>query len=205
MKLKFFFLAIATTGALASCVKHEVIPPPKPKVDLSSSFSVDTSSVKITYVKDVDGFLIEPTNFRQLQSTPQLSSIVYFNTIRSSVFSDLFKVSIGRAYWDAGNGPFPSVELFRIFFENTINPAFSDNGIDGVMLEWRDRNNVLWRSREASLQSQSFVFTSVVQESDEEGDYVKFSAEFSCYMYTTDGLDSIRFDNGKYTSYFQNN
>ena len=68
MKLKFFLLAIVTSGIIASCVKHEVIPPPKPQVDLSSSFSADTSGTTISYVKDVDGFYIEATNFRAIQS-----------------------------------------------------------------------------------------------------------------------------------------
>lgn len=205
MKLKFFLLAIVTSGIAASCVKHEVIPPPKPQVDLSSSFSADTSGTNISYVRDVDGFYIEATNFREIQTSPQLSSIVYLNTIRSTNYTDLFKVSFGRAYWDAASGDFPSVSQFKLFFEGMMNPNFSDDGQDGIMLEWRDANNVLWRSREASTQPQDFVFTSIVQESDEEGDYVKFTSEFSCYLYSLDELDSVKFENGRYSSYFVNN
>lgn len=205
MKLKFFFLAIAATGALASCIKHEVIPPPKPQVDLSSSFSADTNGTSIIYVKDVDGFLIEATNFRQLQTSPQQSSIIYLNTIRSTNYSDLVKFSVGRAYWDAIGGSFPSVSQFKLFFEGMMNPNYSDDGQNGVMIEWRDSQNKLWRSREASTQPQTFVFTSISQESDEDGDYIKFSSEFSCYLYSLDNLDSVRFENGNYSSYFKNN
>lgn len=205
MKLKFFFLAVAASGAIASCVKHEVIPPPKPQVDLSSSFSADTSGTNISYVKDVDGFYVEATNFRELQTSPQLSSIVYANTLRSTNYFDLVKLSVGRAYWDAGVDAFPSVSQFKLFFEGMMNPDFSDGGLNGVMIEWRDSGNNLWRTRENSTQLQSFSFTSISQESDEEGDYVKFTSEFSCYLYSLDELDSVRFDNGRYSSYFKNN
>jgi hypothetical protein len=205
MKLKLFSFAALVAGFTASCIKHEVIPPPKPKVDLSSSFMADTSGFPIVYTKDVDGFFVEATNFRELQASPQLSNILYFNTMRSTNYADLFRVSVGRCYWDAANGQFPSVSQFKLFFEGMTNPGFSDDGINGVMLEWRDSNSQLWRSRQNSTQPQNFVFTSILQESDEDGDYVKFSSEFSCYLYSLDGLDSVRFDNGRYSSFFKNN
>jgi hypothetical protein len=205
MKLKLLSLAAIVSGIAVSCIKHEVIPPPQPKVDLSSSFTADTSGFPLVYTKDVDGFFVEATNFRELQASPQLSNIVYYNTIRSTNYADLFRISVGRAFWDAANGQFPSVSQFKLFFEGLTNPGFSDDGINGVMLEWRDSNNQLWHTRAASTQPQNFVFTSIVQESDEDGDYVKFSAEFSCYLYSLDGLDSVRFDNGRYSSYFKNN
>jgi hypothetical protein len=205
MKFKLFTIAALVAGITASCIKHEVIPPPKPKVDLSSSFMADTSGFPIVYTKDVEGFFVEATNFRALQASPQLSSIVYFNTIRSTNYADLFRISVGRCFWDAANGQFPSVSQFKLFFEGMSNPSISNDGLNGVMLEWRDSNNQLWRSREESTQPQSFVFTSIVQESDEDGDYVKFSSEFSCYLYSLDGLDSVRFDNGRYSSFFKNN
>jgi hypothetical protein len=205
MKLKLLSLAAIVSVIAVSCIKHEVVPPPLPKVDLSSSFTADTSGATLIYTKDVEGFFVEATNFRELQASPQLSNIVYYNTIRSTNYADLFRISVGRAFWDAANGQFPSVSQFKLFFEGLTNPGFSDDGINGVMLEWRDRNNQLWHTREASTQPQNFVFTSITQESDEDGDYVKFSAEFSCYLYSLDGLDSVRFENGRYSSYFKNN
>jgi hypothetical protein len=204
MKVNNFFIAIAATTLMVSCVKHEVIPPPKPQVDLSSTFFADTSGTTIQYTKDVDGFYIQATNERFLQSSPQLSSIVYFNTIRSTNYTDLVKFSVGKALWDAAAGPLPTVSQFKLFFEGMLTPAFSDNAENGIVIEWVDRNGQLWISRENSTQPQSFVFTSIVQESDEEGDYVKFSSEFSCWLYSLDNQDSVRFDNGRYTSYFQN-
>jgi hypothetical protein len=205
MKLKVFSIAALSSLITVSCIKHEVIPPPKPKVDLSSSFTADTSGFPLVYTKDVDGYFVEATNFRELQASPQLSNIVYYNTIRSTNYADLFRVSVGRAYWDAANGQFPSVSQFKLFFEGLSNPNFSDDGINGIMLEWRDSSNKLWRTREASTQPQNFVFTSILQESDEIGDYVKFTSEFSAYLYSLDGLDSIRFENGRYSSFFKNN
>jgi len=81
---------------------------------------------------------------------------------------------------DAASGPFPSVNQFRVYFESMLNVSlpFSDNANQGIMLEWRDANNQLWKTSETSPLPQSFIFTSISQESDEEGDYVKFTASF---------------------------
>lgn len=208
MKLKFFFLAATASGVLVSCVKHEVIPPPKPEVDLSTSFVADTNGTSISYVNDVDGFSVETTSFRELQSSPQLSSIIYFNTIRSTNYSDLFKISVGRAFWDAVEGDLPSISQFKLFFEGMLtpnDPVYSDGALNGIMLEWRDSESNLWVSNENSPEPQTFTFTSITQESDEEGDYIKFTADFSCWLYSLDGLDSVHFENGTYISYFKNN
>jgi hypothetical protein len=117
----------------------------------------------------------------------------------------MFKVSIGRDLWDAANGPFPPVSQFKVFFESMTNVAFSDDADAGVVLEWRDSNNQLWKTSQSSANPQSFVFTSRVQESDEEGDYVRFTAIFSATFYSTDMSQTRTLTNGQYTGYFKNN
>jgi hypothetical protein len=205
MKYIIFFSILTLTGVLSSCVEHEVIPPPKPVVDLSSSFRADTGEVTIVYTKDVDGFFIDATNFRELQTSPQLSSIKYINTISSTSNVQYVRFRIGKAFWDDASGNFPSLSQFQLFFDNSTNPLFSVGGEQGVEIEWRDANNKIWKTTPDTEEPQAFQFTSLVQESDESGDYMKFNAVFSCTLYSADGQDSVRFDNGSYSSYFRNN
>jgi hypothetical protein len=205
MKNLLMFLLLGT--ALFSCIKHEVIPPPLPQVDLQASFSADTNGTQIAYVLDVNGFVVESTNFKEINTSPQPSNITYFSTIRSTNLQDLFKVSLGRASWDVADGISPPVNQFRIFFESKVgvNLDFSEEGVDGVELQWRDSNNQLWTTDPDSPTSQFFTLTSVSQESDEDGDYLLFTAIFTATFYSPDGSQSKRLENGVFTSYFQNN
>jgi hypothetical protein len=203
--MKNLMLILISGGVLFSCIKHEVIPPPLPQVDLSASFVADTNGVQIGYVKGVNGFYVQATNYREILSSPQPSNIKYFSAIQSTNLTDMFKVSIGRDLWDAANGPFPPVSQFKVFFESMTNVAFSDDADAGVVLEWRDSNNQLWKTSQSSANPQSFVFTSRVQESDEEGDYVRFTAIFSATFYSPDMSQTRTLTNGQYTGYFENN
>jgi hypothetical protein len=205
--MKNLLVILISGGFLFSCIKHVVIPPPLPQVDLSATFVADTNGTQFGYATDVNGFYVQATNYREILSSPQPSNIKYFSAILSTNFTDLFKVSIGRDYWDAVNGPFPPVNQFRVYFESMRNVSlpFSDDANSGVMLEWRDANNQLWKTSASSPLPQSFVFTSVVQESDEEGDYVRFTANFSATFYSPDMSQQRTLNNGQYVGYFKNN
>lgn len=203
--MKNLIVILISGGFFFSCIKHVVIPPPLPQVDLSASFVADTSGVQIGYVKGVNGFYVQATNYREILTSPQPSNIKYFSAIQSTNLTDMFKVSIGRDLWDAANGPFPPVSQFKVFFESMTNVAFSDDADAGVFLEWRDSNNQLWKTSQSSPNPQSFIFTSRVQESDEEGDYVRFTAIFSATFYSPDLSQTRTLTNGQYTGYFKNN
>jgi hypothetical protein len=205
--MKNLLVILISGGFLFSCIKHVVIPPPLPVVDLSASFSADTNGVQISYIKDLNGFYVQATNYREILSSPQPSNIKYFSTIQSSNLTDLFKVSVGRDFWDAANGTFPTVGQFKVYFESMLNVSlpFSDDATQGVLLEWRDSNNQLWKTVAASPQPKSFVFTSITQESDESGDYVKFTAVFTATFFSPDMSQQRTLTNGQYVGYFKNN
>jgi hypothetical protein len=174
---------------------------------LSASFIADTNGTQFSYATGVNGFYVQATNYREILSSPQPSNIKYFSTILSTNLTDMFKVSIGRDFWDAATGAFPPVNQFRVYFESMLNVSlpFSDDAMNGVMLEWRDANNQLWRTSASSPLPQSFVFTSVVQESDEEGDYVRFTATFTATFYSPDMSQQRTLNNGQFVGYFKNN
>jgi len=203
--MKNIWIILLSAATFSSCIKHVVIPPPLAQVDLSASFVADTSGAQIGYVKGVNGFYVQATNYREILTSPQPSNIKYYSAILSTNLQDLFKVSIGRDFWDASAGPFPPANQFRVFFESLSNVPFSNDGDNGVMLEWRDSNNQLWKTSATSPNPQSFFFTSISQESDEAGDYVRFSATFSATFYSPDMSQTRTLTNGQYVGYFQNN
>jgi hypothetical protein len=202
--MKNFVLILLGGAALFSCIKHEVIPPPLPQVELNASFSADTNGTQITYIKGINGFDIKATNYREILTPPQQSNIKYFSSIESINLVESFKVSIGRDFWSASSSAFPPVAQFRVYFESMLAVAFSDNATTGVYLEWRDENNQLWTSKEDSDEPQNFNFVSVSQESDESGDYLKFTAVFNATLYSPDESQTRTLNNGIFTAYFQN-
>ena len=206
--LKYFAIFIVGGMSLFSCIKHEIIPPPRPMVELTGTFSADTNGSQITYIKGLNGFDVVATNYREILSPPQASSITYFSSMESTNLFESFRLSVGREFWNAADGQFPNVNLFRLYFENLKNllsVPFSDDATQGVSLQWRDANNQLWRSKSDSPFPQSFVFLSVSQESDETGDYVKFVSVFTATLYSLDGTQTVTLNNGTFTGYFKNN
>jgi hypothetical protein len=193
--------------AFASCIKHEIVPAPKPMVDLTSSFSADTNGVAINYKTGTDGYAVTCDNYREIKSSPMLSSIVFYNTLKSDSKVDQVKLSAGHAEWDASTGNFPPLQTVTDFLSKSTPPVYSTGGMNGVEIIWKDATGVIWKTKDTSQATmpQTFSFTSVTQESDETGDYFKFKASFDCYLYNSSETDSIHLTNGIYTSYFKNN
>src|SRR5690554_7078356 len=69
-----------------SCIKHEVIPPPTPEVDLPASFTASLQGSSYEIIKDVNGYYCDATQAKEILPTPQPSKIIYFSSIdRKSV------------------------------------------------------------------------------------------------------------------------
>lgn len=201
-------LALFLTLGLSmfSCIEHVVIPPPLPMVILEGTFLADTNGVQFSYMKGVNGFDVKPSNFREIQTPPQMSNIKYFCSMESTNLVEYFKVSIGKDFWNATSGPFPVVNQFKLFFESMTNVPFSDDANAGVVLEWRDANNQVWKTKQdPGGLPQFFNFATVKQESDETGDFVKFKALFSATFFSTDGTQTRTLNNGMFIGYFKNN
>ena len=206
MKVQLTMLGLVCFG-LASCIKHVVVPAPKVKVNLASSFSADTNGVTISYTDAADGYAVVVDNYREIKGSPQLSSIKYYNTLKSESKIAQVKFTVGSAEWDAASGNFPPLATVTAFLSTTVPPVYSAAGTHGVEIIWKDDTGVLWMTRDTSIATVpgTFAFTSVTQESDETGDYFKFKTTFTCYLYNNSGTDSVYFQNGLYTSYFKNN
>lgn len=204
-KLTFSLLTVALLGA--SCVEHEVIPPPKPEVELECSFTATINALDYDLVEQVDGFFCDPTQAKILNPSPQPSFVTYFASIRSQDELDYIQVKLGRLQFNADMEPDPTVESFENFCMSAVTPNFSEEAIDGVEVVFRDGQGQVWMSNPASLEPQSFQFSAMNLESDDENDYMKFIANFTCYMYTNlenpAAGDSMLVENAIYRGYFK--
>lgn len=205
MKLFKGILIFIGAGLLASCIKHEVIPAPEPRVDLPANFTAKINGAGYELIKDVDGVHCVATQALEILPSPQPSNVIYFSSIESSQKLDLVKVSLGKLNFNPNENTKPSVAEFKTFFELNQNPSFQIGGEGGVEIVYRDASGNVWMSMEDSGMPQSFVITSLSQESDELGDYMLFTAQFSVTLYDDieDPTDAILIEDAIYKGYFK--
>lgn len=208
MKLAFSTLLLGLT--FVSCDKHEVIPAPSPLVDLKVHFEGSINGTDVEYTDDVDGFNGVATSNKYILGSSD-SHVNYFCEMESNLISRSIKIGIGSLYWDAGALDNPSIEQFNGFFTNlkdntglTYGPAAED----GFEVTYIDNFGNQWVSSPTSVNPQTAVFSTIENESDNDGDYSKFTVNFSCYLYrivtqTPLEIDSIRIDNGVFQGWFE--
>lgn len=205
MKYLTGFSIIVGLFIFTSCIKHEVIPPPEPVVDLPSSFRALLQGSSYEIIKDVNGYYCDPTQAKEILPTPQQSKITYYSSIKSEQRLDFVQIAIGRLLFNADVNITPNIDAFTAFFNNTVTPNYSTAADGGVEIVYRDGQGGVWISDENSVLPQDFTFTSLTQESDENGDYMKFTAKFNVSL-VDDILiptDTIIFQNAVFEGYFK--
>jgi hypothetical protein len=203
--MKYFktLSVLLTTTVLFSCIEHEVIPPPKDEVELNSSFSAMLEGIEYELIQDVDGYYCDPTQAKEILPNPQPSTVTYYSAIKSDAESGYIQIGIGKLNFNADANP--SVEQFTTFFNSNTNPLYSLDAEDGIEIIFRDGSGNIWKSFEGAGYPQDFTFTSLVQESDELGDYMKFVANFSLELYDdiVTPTDTILMENAVFEGYFK--
>jgi hypothetical protein len=210
---------IAFSGALvlslASCIKHEVIPPPVPMVDLYSHFIGDfttgagTATIELT--ENVLGYTNKSEKAKVILPPPSFSSAVYYSEMSSTQAATMIKIGLGSVFWDAASEADPSQTTFNNFFVNNDLPDYSNNANNGFAVIYRDGYGNVWESEQNSVHVQDVEFTNIVQESDSTGDYSLFKCEFNCWVYRTyydafldiDVTDSVRITDAIYSGWFR--
>ena len=205
--MKYFGMLtfVITLLGTQSCVEHEVIPPPKPEVDLECSFSATIDSNSYELIEDINGFFCDPAQEKILLPNPQPSSVKYLAAIRSGQQLDYIQVKIGRLFFSADISPDPSEGDFESFFMANASPDYSVDADNGVQVTFRDNSGNVWMSSPNSQDFLAFDFTSLELESDEEGEYMKFIASFSCNLYDDieEPTDTVLIENAIYKGYFK--
>lgn len=201
---------------LGSCIKHEVIPPPVPKVELDGSFEGTIGGAFIEYTKNVDGYYCYPSLAKQTQSG--MTSAQYSFAMKSDQSSSSAQISLGSLQWSDPTGTQkPAVTSFNSFFNTNLTPDYSDLALAGFEFAYVDASGKVWRSDETETgQNITFIENSVQQESDESGDYSKFIAQFTCIIkhtyqipdpanppYTMDSTASMLVENARMEGYFK--
>src|SRR5690554_6100781 len=205
MKYLTGLLIILSGFILFSCIKHEVIPPPPVKVELPASFKGTLEGASYEIIKDVNGYYCESTQAKEILPTHQPSKITYYSSIKSDKQLDFVQISLGKLNFNADVSITPSVEDFKMFFNNNVNPSFKSGAEGGVEIVYRDGQGGVWYSDEASTLPQDFTFTSLVQESDEKGDYMIFTAKFNVSLVNSilSPTDTIVFENATFEGFFK--
>lgn len=205
MKYYKILSVLLVSTVLFSCVEHEVIPPPKEEVELNSSFTAMLEGVEYELIQDVDGYYCDPTQAKEILPTPQPSTVTYYSAMKSDAELGFIQIGIGKLNFNADANINPTVEQFSTFFNSNTGPDYSLDAEEGVEVIFRDGNGDVWTSYEDSGEPQDFTFTSLTQESDEQGDYMKFVANFSLELY--DDLDTptdtILIENAVFEGYFK--
>jgi len=174
---------LVTLGVISSCVKHEIIPAPVPKVELSCHFQGKVNLTDIELTQNVSGYYLE-TNKSKFVIPNAPSEAVYYSEIKSGESLIAVKLNLGTIYWDASISADPTAALFNGFMTANTDPTYKLGGKNGFEVVYRDANGVVWTSDENDL-TNTIQFTNIVQESDATGDYSKFVANFTATVYHT--------------------
>jgi hypothetical protein len=185
MKRKLIVGSVALFLGISSCIKHEIIPPPEPKVDLDCHFRGFINGTDTELTENVVGYYLETNKTKIILPSPQPSSAVYYAEMKTNQNLRSVKVSLGSVAWDATASDDPSLDMFNSFMNANLTPTFSNNAAAGFEFTFRDINGVVWRSKEDSPDPMDVTFSNLSQESDASGDYNKFTVVFSCTVYHT--------------------
>jgi hypothetical protein len=184
MKNKRMLAAAILLFSFTGCVDHEIIPAPTPHVELVCNFKGLVNGTDIELTQNVQGYYLSNTQSKIILPSPAASSAVYFADIKSDQSLRSVMVGLGSINWDASASSEPTLALFNVFMTANTNPAYSTAGSAGFEVKYRDNNGDIWTSKPNDL-GQAVTFSNIVQESDESGDYSKFTCTFTTTVYHT--------------------
>ena len=193
---------------MSSCIEHEVIPPPVNTVDLNCYFVGFVNGTQVEFTQNVQGYGAEVVNFEDINPSPTPSHKTYGTKIKSFYYPQAIRLKYGTLDWDAAANSQPTVSMFNDYHQDaTLSPiSFSDDGLNGIEIEYIDNNGITWLSRETDP-GQEATFNILSQASDNTGDYSLFECNFTCKVWRfnaqTSQEESLDITNAKFTSWFK--
>ncbi len=167
---------------LAGCPKHEIIPAPTTKIDLNSTFIGNINGSDVELTQNVDGYYLDATKVKAIVPSPDLSSSIYSADMKSDQTLVSIKVSLGSVMFDGSISQDPTINQFNSFYSTNTAPIYTTDAEDGFAVTYRDGNGGIWKT-DPTMSGGNVLFTNIVQESDDTGDYSKFSCNFDCIVY----------------------
>jgi hypothetical protein len=206
--LKPLTFIVSISLLFSACIEHEVIPPPVNTVDLNCAFVGFVNGTQVEFTQNVNGYGAVSMNTEDINPSPTPSHITYGSKIKSIFNDQAIRVKFGTLDWDVSQNSYPTVSMFNDWLNVWANTpvSFSDQGLNGIEIEYTDNNGVSWVSRESDP-GQTATFVIKNQESDNTGDYSLFECTFSCLVWRinpqTNLNESVNIENGKITSWFK--
>ncbi len=181
MKKGIFILGVIGL-VISSCIKHEVIPAPVPKVDLYCHFAGNIQGDSTELTQNVDFYDgVAGMNYEEYFGT---ASAKYYFNMQSTTETEAIGVMLGSITWSIASGnTAPNLGTFNEFCLNNDMPPYTMDANNGFMVMYTDANGILWNSVDTVPSNQDVKFTDIVQESDEWGDYSKFTCNFNTKVY----------------------
>ncbi|MDD2983103.1 MAG: hypothetical protein PHQ74_06915 [Crocinitomicaceae bacterium] len=174
----------------SSCIKHEIIPAPDPRVELICSFNGLINGSPLELTQNVNGYFLEAKKSIFVPPTG-LTIATYFSEIKSAEKLIAIKISAGNMRYDGAGTDGPPPIIFNDFFKTNLTPLYTAEAVStplntgGVEVSYRDNAGNVWVTKETDNGFNKMVFSSVVQETDKTGDYSKYVANFKCRVYHT--------------------
>lgn len=186
--MKYITITVAIAALVLttfSCNKREIIPAPEKVVELENHFFGRIANTDVELTQNVGGY-IGSSSADFIIEAAGIDKAVYYSTMSSDVSARSITVGHGSIEYDSGSSPNPTLSLFNGFYAVFLEPDFSANGVDGFVVKYRDGNNREWVSNGLhSHPLEDVIYSNILQESDAEGDYSKFTVSFETYVYHT--------------------
>jgi hypothetical protein len=194
-----YFYLILSLGTMTSCEKENSdVAPTDENITLSGpcQFYGKIAGTAFQYKDGQSGYASGANAIKTVVAAPDSSSAIYQSYLYSTSSGDVrFEVNIGTLKY---MGLTPGFSVFSGFF-GTGMVSYSNSGLHGVEVIWRDDNGNAW-STSNGVQGGS-VFE--ISELQIESPSVKVKALISCKLYNSSG-DSKTLDNGIFVGYFTN-
>ncbi len=202
---KTIALFILGSMILTGCPDHEVIPAPQPKVELSAKFTGTINGTGIELTENVEGFSLEASKVKTIQPSPTPSTAIYYADFKSGQTLTSMKLNLGSLSFDASvNNQDPLLAVFNAFFTTNNNPIYSYQAVSGFEVIYRDNLGQVFRSNPTlSGIPTTVAFTNIVQESDNSGDYSKFTCAFNCTVFNVADSTPVNITNAVYKGWFK--
>lgn len=209
-------LGIALIGFM-SCQRHVVVPPPQPPVnivDVDCMFQGLVNDSSYVFQEGTNGFFCKMFVTKVIQNSPLPSNAIYSDSMASTSPTVLngIRLDLGSFVWidqQGNNNPtttefesfFSSSNLITMYGDSTSIP-YDQNALNGVRLVWYDDYGNAYYSRDTSTYpGTSFELTNIMYESDQNNEYVKWSALFTARLWRAPG-DSVVITNGNFNGAF---
>lgn len=186
--MKYITLTVAIAALFLttpSCNKREIIPAPEVVVELENHFFGRIANTDVEFTQNVGGY-IGSSSADFIIEAAGIDKAVYYSTMSSDVTSRSITVGHGSIEYDSGTSSTPTLSLFNGFYGVNLEPDFFTNGINGFVVKYRDASNREWVSNSNhSYVNEDVSYSNIIQESDNTGDYSKFTVNFETYVYHT--------------------